>query len=60
MNFEQIGGFDKKCYQSKLYYLISILAKDIIVQHVRSVHLGRRNFHYLMSGLVLDDYWDSR
>ena len=35
------------------------LAKDIIVQHVRSVHLGRRNYHYLMSGLVLDDYWDS-
>ena len=34
------------------------LAKDIIVQHVRSVHLGRRNYHYLMSGLVLDDYWD--
>ena len=34
------------------------LAKDIIVQHVRSVHLGRRNYHYLMSGLVVDDYWD--
>ncbi len=36
------------------------MAKDIIVQHVRSVHLGRRNFHYLMSGLVLDDYWDEQ
>lgn len=35
------------------------LAKDIIVQHVRSVQLGRRNYHYLMAGLVLDDYWDS-
>ena len=36
------------------------LAKEIIVQHVRSVHLGRRNYHYMMSGLVLDDYWDNR
>lgn len=35
------------------------LAKDIIVQHVRSVHLGRRNYHYLMAGLVLDDFWDT-
>ena len=31
------------------------LAKDILVQHVRSVHLGRRNYHYLMSGLVLGE-----
>ena len=27
--------------------------------HVRNVYLGRRNFHYLMSGLVMDDAWIS-
>ena len=31
--------------------------KDIVLSHVRNVYLGRRNFHYLMSGLVLDDAW---
>ena len=32
--------------------------QEILVRHVRSIHLGRRNFHYLMAGLVLDDHWD--
>ena len=31
--------------------------QDIVLSHVRNVYLGRRNFHYLMSGLVLDDAW---
>jgi hypothetical protein len=34
-------------------------AQEIIMKHVQSVYLGRRNFHYLMSGLVLDDHWDT-
>jgi len=33
--------------------------QEIIMKHVQSVYLGRRNFHYLMSGLVLDDHWDT-
>lgn len=28
------------------------LASEIIIQHVKDVHLGRRNYHYLLSGLV--------
>lgn len=28
------------------------LAKDALILHVRDVHLGRRNYHYLLSGLV--------
>ena len=28
-----------------------------MLSHVRNVYLGRRNFHYLMSGLVMDDSW---
>ncbi|XP_057375759.1 glutamate receptor 1-like isoform X2 [Daphnia carinata] len=36
------------------------LASEIIIQHVKDVHLGRRNYHYLLSGLVMDDRWDER
>lgn len=28
------------------------LAKDIIISHVRDLHLGRRTYHYLIAGLV--------
>ena len=28
-----------------------------MLSHVRNIYLRRRNFHYLMSGLVLDDAW---
>lgn len=28
------------------------IAKDIVVTHVRDITLGRRNYHYLLSGLV--------
>lgn len=36
------------------------MAKEIMVKHVQSVMLGRRNYHYLMAGLVLDEQWDSQ
>jgi ionotropic glutamate receptor len=36
------------------------MAKEILINHVNNVHLGRRNFHYLMSSLILDDDWDSQ
>lgn len=28
------------------------LAKDVLISHVRDVQLGRRNYHYFLSGLV--------
>ena len=34
------------------------IAQELLVSHVNNVHLGRRNFHYLMSSLVLEDEWD--
>ncbi|XP_052746614.1 glutamate receptor 1-like [Bicyclus anynana] len=34
------------------------LAKEVLVHHVRNVTLGRRNYHYLLSGLVMDDLRD--
>ncbi|KAJ2954236.1 hypothetical protein O0L34_g2482 [Tuta absoluta] len=34
-------------------------AKNILVEHVRNVHLGRRTYHYMLSGLVMDDHWEN-
>ncbi|XP_076758867.1 glutamate receptor IB isoform X4 [Xylocopa sonorina] len=35
------------------------MAKDIVVSHVRDVALGKRTYHYLLSGLIMDDRWES-
>ncbi|KAL7299265.1 hypothetical protein TKK_0007854 [Trichogramma kaykai] len=35
------------------------MAKDIVVSHVRDVTLGRRTYHYLLSGLIMDEHWES-
>ncbi|XP_071445925.1 glutamate receptor 1-like isoform X3 [Hetaerina americana] len=35
------------------------MAKDIIVTHVRDITLGKRTYHYLLSGLIMDDRWES-
>ncbi|RVE46687.1 hypothetical protein evm_008650 [Chilo suppressalis] len=34
-------------------------AKSIILGHVRKVQLGRRTYHYMLSGLVMDDHWEN-
>ncbi|KAI5647011.1 receptor family ligand binding region domain-containing protein [Phthorimaea operculella] len=34
-------------------------AKNILVEHVRNVQLGRRTYHYMLSGLVMDDHWEN-
>ncbi len=28
------------------------LAQEVIIQHVQGVQMGRRTYHYLLSGLV--------
>uniref|UniRef100_T1IX33 Glutamate receptor n=1 Tax=Strigamia maritima TaxID=126957 RepID=T1IX33_STRMM len=35
------------------------LAQKIIISHVSSKWLGRRNYHYLLIDLILDNIWDS-
>ena len=32
------------------------MAKNLIIGHVRDVQMGRRNYHYLLSGLVSVPY----
>nr|XP_018906951.1 PREDICTED: glutamate receptor 1-like [Bemisia tabaci] len=35
------------------------MAKEIVVAHVRNITLGKRIYHYLLSGLVMDDQWEN-
>ncbi|KAI5700548.1 hypothetical protein M8J75_000369 [Diaphorina citri] len=35
------------------------MAKAIVVSHVRKVTLGKRTYHYLLSGLIMDDRWET-
>ncbi|CAD7083213.1 unnamed protein product [Hermetia illucens] len=47
---------------SKKYIVLDCptdMAKEIVVSHVRDMSLGRRTYHYLLSGLVMDDRWES-
>jgi len=34
----------------------SSTAKTIIINHVRDIYMGNRNFHFLLTSLVMDDY----
>ncbi|KAH8406899.1 hypothetical protein KR222_010529 [Zaprionus bogoriensis] len=53
---EQIGRFSKKHI---VLDCPTEMAKQILIQHVRDLRLGRRTYHYLLSGLVMDDRWES-
>ncbi|KAG5677407.1 hypothetical protein PVAND_007167 [Polypedilum vanderplanki] len=35
------------------------MAKEIVKSHVRDVTLGKRTYHYLLSGLIMDERWES-
>ncbi|XP_077301920.1 glutamate receptor 1-like [Arctopsyche grandis] len=35
------------------------MAKDVVIGHVRDVALGKRTYHYLLSGLIMDDRWEA-
>ncbi|XP_046997299.1 glutamate receptor 1-like [Schistocerca americana] len=35
------------------------MAKEIVVTHVRDITLGKRTYHYLLSGLIMDDRWET-
>ncbi|XP_050422335.1 glutamate receptor 1-like [Adelges cooleyi] len=35
------------------------LAKQIVVSHVKDIQLGKRTYHYLLSGLIMDDHWET-
>ncbi|XP_023178758.1 glutamate receptor 1 isoform X6 [Drosophila hydei] len=53
---EDLGRFSKKRI---VLDCPAEMAKEIIIQHVRDVKLGRRTYHYLLSGLVMDNHWPS-
>ncbi|XP_024083533.1 glutamate receptor 1 [Cimex lectularius] len=35
------------------------MAKEIVITHVRDITMGKRTYHYLLSGLIMDDRWES-
>ncbi|VEN59732.1 unnamed protein product [Callosobruchus maculatus] len=57
-----LRGIEEQSRWSNKYVVLDCLAetaKEIVVGHVRDMALGRRNYHYLLSGLVMDDKWES-
>lgn len=50
---EDLGRFSKKRI---VLDCPAEMAKEIIIQHVRDIKLGRRTYHYLLSGLVSIEY----
>lgn len=38
----------------------AIKAKSIIITHVRDIYMGKRNFHFLLTSLVMDDYLNQK
>lgn len=36
------------------------VARDIIINHVRDLYTGRRNFHFLLTSLVMDEYFNNQ
>ncbi|XP_060840325.1 glutamate receptor 1-like [Rhopalosiphum padi] len=37
----------------------TLMAKQIVVSHVKDIQLGKRTYHYLLSGLIMDDHWET-
>ncbi|CAG0892959.1 unnamed protein product [Cyprideis torosa] len=49
--------------ESKKYIVLDCSpknARELIISHVRDIHMGRRNYHYLLSGLIMDEPWDAK
>ncbi|OWR42780.1 hypothetical protein KGM_207189 [Danaus plexippus plexippus] len=56
-----LGSLERLDRWSNKYVVLDCgtkLAKDTLILHVRDVQLGRRNYHYFLTGLVLDDRWE--
>ncbi|XP_045107939.1 glutamate receptor 1-like isoform X2 [Portunus trituberculatus] len=59
LNF--LKGVEKNNRWSKKFVVLDCgteMAKNLIIGHVRDVQMGRRNYHYLLSGLVMDERWE--
>ncbi|KAG8202102.1 hypothetical protein JTE90_010464 [Oedothorax gibbosus] len=48
--------------ESRKYVVLDCSAengKAIIINHVHDIYMGRRNYHFLLTSLVMDEYWRS-
>ncbi|XP_013149588.1 PREDICTED: glutamate receptor 1-like [Papilio polytes] len=60
---EFLGALEKLDRWTNKYVVLDSstqIAKEALILHVRSVQLGRRNYHYFLSGLVMDDRWEKK
>ncbi|GFR03207.1 glutamate receptor 1 [Trichonephila clavata] len=35
------------------------VAKDVVSQHIRDTYMNRRNYHFLVTSLIIEDDWNS-
>ncbi|XP_013179017.1 PREDICTED: glutamate receptor 1-like, partial [Papilio xuthus] len=60
---EFLGALEKLDRWTNKYVVLDSctrIAKETLILHVRNVQLGRRNYHYFLSGLVMDDRWEKQ
>uniref|UniRef100_A0A336MVV7 CSON005520 protein n=1 Tax=Culicoides sonorensis TaxID=179676 RepID=A0A336MVV7_CULSO len=55
----QIESVDRWGQKYVVLDCLADTAKNIIIQHVRDVQLGKRTYHYLLSGLIMDTDWET-
>lgn len=55
----QIESVDRWGQKYVVLDCLADTAKNIIVQHVRDLQLGKRTYHYLLSGLVSEEFFFS-
>ena len=38
----------------------SDLGREVITKHVADIYMGRRNYHFFFTNLVMDDFWGQK
>ncbi|KAG0412880.1 hypothetical protein HPB47_009975, partial [Ixodes persulcatus] len=58
-----LHGMELDDRESRKYVVLDSsaeVAKEIIINHVRDLYTGRRNFHFLLTSLVMDEYFNNQ
>ncbi|UYV60186.1 GRIA2 [Cordylochernes scorpioides] len=53
---------EKEDIKSKKYVVLDLkpeTARNVIVLHLKDIYMGRRNYHFLLTGLVMDESWNN-
>ncbi|XP_022240428.1 glutamate receptor 1-like isoform X1 [Limulus polyphemus] len=55
-----VEAHDRDSVKHVLLDCTSEVATNIVINHLRDIYMGRRNYHFLLSSLIVDEYWNSR